>query len=77
MNSQARASVQLLVANVAFKMFCLLMLNEDLFIVEISITVPAPWLHLLLLFSPHFMKYWKTGIKTLNTCLIICLRTAC
>lgn len=41
MNSQAWASVQLLVANVAFKMFCLLMLNEDLFIVEVSITVPG------------------------------------
>lgn len=40
MDSQARASVQLLVANMAFKMLCLLMLNEDLLVVEVSITVP-------------------------------------
>lgn len=41
MNSQAWASVQLLVANMAFKMLCLLVLNEDLFIIEVSITVPC------------------------------------
>lgn len=40
MNSQSWASVQLLVANMAFKMLCLLMLNEDLFIVKVSIAVP-------------------------------------
>lgn len=40
MDSQARTSVQLLVANMAFKMLCLLMLNEDLFIIKVSITVP-------------------------------------
>lgn len=40
-------------ADVAFKMFSLLMLNEDLFIVEVSITIPTPWLHLLLLLPPH------------------------
>lgn len=41
MNSQAWASVQFLVANMAFKMLCLLMLNQDLFIIKVSITVPC------------------------------------
>ena len=40
-NSQAGTSVQLLVANVAFKMLCLLMLNEDFFIVKVSIAIPS------------------------------------
>lgn len=40
MDSQTRTSVQLLVANVALKMLCLLMLNEDLFIVKVPVTVP-------------------------------------
>lgn len=53
MNSQARASVQLFVANVTLKMLCFLMLNEDLLVIKVSIAIPAPWLHLLLLFSSH------------------------
>lgn len=57
MDSQAWACVQLLVADVAFKMLCLLMLDEDLFIVKVSITVPAPRLHLLLLLPSHVFPY--------------------
>jgi hypothetical protein len=53
-NGQARTRVQLLVADVTLKVFGLLMLNQDLFVVKLSIAVPAPGLHLLLLFSTHF-----------------------
>lgn len=35
-----RASVELFMTDVALEMFGLLMLNENLFIIEISVTVP-------------------------------------
>lgn len=38
---QPWTSVQLLVTYMALKMFGLLMLDEDLFIIEISITIPS------------------------------------
>lgn len=40
MYAQARACVEFFVANVAFEMFCLLVLNEDLFVVKFSVTIP-------------------------------------
>lgn len=40
MNCKPRASVQLFMADVALEMFSLLMLNENLFIIKISVTVP-------------------------------------
>lgn len=40
MYSEARSSVQLLVADVAFKMLRLLVLNEYLFIVKVSVAIP-------------------------------------
>lgn len=52
-NTEAGASVELFMTNVALEVFRLLMLNENLFIVEFSIAVPAPWPRLLLLFSTH------------------------
>jgi hypothetical protein len=39
-NGQARTRVQLLVADVTLKVFGLLMLNQDLFVVKLSIAVP-------------------------------------
>lgn len=38
---------------VAFKMLCFLVLYKDLLIIEISVTIPAPRLQLLLLLATH------------------------
>lgn len=40
--------------NVTLKMFGFLVLYQYLFVVEFTIAVPAPGLHLLLLFAAHF-----------------------
>lgn len=40
MDSEPRTSVQLFMANMAFEMFRLLMLNENLFVIKISVTIP-------------------------------------
>lgn len=41
MNGQAGACVQLFVTDVTFKMLGFLMLDQDLFVVKFSVTVPA------------------------------------
>lgn len=53
MDGQARPGVQLLVTDVAFEMLGLLVLDEDLLIIKVSVAVPAPGLELLLLLPPH------------------------
>lgn len=40
-NGQAWPSVQLFMTNVAFEMLGLLVLDEDLFVIEVSITIPS------------------------------------
>lgn len=40
MDGQAWTCVELLVANMAFEMLCLLVLNQNLLIVEFSIAIP-------------------------------------
>lgn len=41
MNGQAGARVQLFMAYMTFKVFSLLMLDEDLFVVKVTITIPS------------------------------------
>lgn len=53
MNLQPGACEQLLVADVTLKVLRLLMLQQDLLVLELAVTVPAPWLHGLLLFATH------------------------
>lgn len=52
-NGEARTGIELLVAQRAFEMFRLLVLNEDLLVIEVAIAIPAPWLRCLLLLSAH------------------------
>lgn len=52
-DGEAGARVQLLVANVTFKMLGLLVLDKDLFVVELAVAVPAPRLQVLLLLASH------------------------
>lgn len=40
-NGKARSGVQFLMANVTFKVFCLLMLHQNLFVIELSVAVPT------------------------------------
>ena len=40
-NGQPRSSVELLVADVALEVFCLLVVDEDLLVVKLPLTVPA------------------------------------
>lgn len=55
MDGESRARVQLLVAYVAFKVFRLLVLHQDLVVVEFTVAVPAPALLLrrLLFLATH------------------------
>lgn len=50
-------------------MFCFLMLYKDLLIIKISITIPAPWLQLLLLLATHncASKAEEKGSKRIKT----------
>lgn len=61
-NGEPWACVQLFMANVAFKVLCLLVLYQDLVIVELAVTVPAPTLLLrrLLLLTAHVVDALDT-----------------
>lgn len=39
--------------NMTFEVFCFLVLNKNLLVIKISVAVPAPRLHLLLLLAAH------------------------
>lgn len=60
---EAWSCVKLLMADVAFEMLRLLMLYQNLFIVELSVTVPAPRLGRLLLLASHFFVDCKLGLQ--------------
>lgn len=53
-DGEARACVEASVADVALEVFRLLVLDQDLLIVKLSVAVPTPWFHRLLLFTSHF-----------------------
>lgn len=53
MYGQSGTRVQLFVANVTLEVFRLLVLNQNLFVVELAVTVPTPRFTLLLLLPPH------------------------
>lgn len=68
MDGEPGAGVQLLMTDVALEVFGFLMLDENLFIIEISVTVPTPRLHLLFLLPAHdFSVVSSLPAKNKNT----------
>ena len=49
MNDHSSNSVELLMAMITFEVFRLLVIDQDFFIIELSIAIPTPRLQLLLL----------------------------
>ena len=56
MNGKAGTSVELFVTNMTFEMLRFLMLQQYLLIIKVPITIPAPGLRRLLLFTAHHQK---------------------
>lgn len=52
--------------NVTLEMLGFLMLNQNLLVIKLSVTIPTPWLTLLLLLPAHY-KLPTTAATTCQT----------
>ena len=63
---QTWSSVELFVANMTLKVPRLLVLNQNFFIIKLTVAIPAPRLQRLLLLSTHFSR-GVIGFKELES----------